>query len=664
MDEFFKVIPSPGSCTLREGELLFITEIKPEHSEMMENPEEVLQALDEFQKMRPSEIPKELEDYLCFVAKTGDPVYQWSLIKALFREKLMRVMTEFYESCPTPDLTACPNVEQFNYDIMKKNLLDKMESFVNAPFTVQRICELLTSPRKEYNRIDKFMRAIEKNILVVSTKDPGPPGRRSENGDSLVNGSLEDDTTHHTLLSTTKLEEVDSWEKTCAETTAVLLQMEDSEELTLERTTNALLKNSFGKSESITGADGTASTFMTSTGDFSTTTTTQMPVSEISAVVQNLTASDVADAIMNEDTSSQPSLELESDDSNSNDSKKLQTTFQAKDFNLEETESSKTFAEETQDSRSEENIENIDGKLDTNDQQSIKSYSSEELSNDSASDSQNSLIDKTDEPAVSEIENEVEKRIELPASETSESTSDPSLSSSQPVENDNLEIQKDSVIDNVSTTSVNTNSDNKVIVEENKVELIESAVSESISVSIDSTEKSEEICPVTETEGSSEVSKPIVEESSEESTITTASSTQEPEHAKVMIEEAALDDSKPDIAVSDPLPTVEETKDPTIEETKDPTVDETKDPTVEGSTSIPIVPEVETSNVVSEVKNGLDSLATKLDQVEDNQMLVTSCDETPTSKGITEWMDIDSEASQPSDKDEPMEQEIVEALNS
>lgn len=49
----------------------------------MENPEEVLQALDEFQKMRPTEIPRELEDYLSWVAKTGDPVYQWSLIKVM-----------------------------------------------------------------------------------------------------------------------------------------------------------------------------------------------------------------------------------------------------------------------------------------------------------------------------------------------------------------------------------------------------------------------------------------------------------------------------------------------------------------------------------------------------------------------------------------------------
>lgn len=561
----------------------------------------------------------------------------------------MRVMTEFYESCPTPDLTSCPNVEQFNYDTMKKNLLDKMESFVNAPFTVQRICELLTSPRKEYNRIDKFMRAIEKNILVVSTKDPGPLGRRSENGDSLVNGSLEDDMSHHTLISSSaKLEEVDSWEKTCAET-AVHLQMEDNDDLNLGRANNALvvLKNSFGISESITSVDGTSSTFITSTGDFSATTS-QMPVSEITAVVQNLTAADVADAIMNEDTSSQPSLELESDDSNSNDAKKLQTTFQAKDFNLDETESPKTFAEENQDSRPEENVENIDTKLDAIDQQSIQSYSSEELSNDSASDSQNSLIDKTDEPTVSETENEIEKKLE-PQSvvEASESTSHANLdTSSSAVTNNAIEEEKDSVTDNVPEAVIETKSDSEVAEEENKVEQLESAVTDSILVTTGSEQTAEEICTKTETESVSEEIKPTVEEPSQESVVSVTETSVEAESSNFTIEEAKKDDSQAVTTVSEPIvPIVEESKD--LE-----------------STSASIAPELEAFSATSEVKNGLDDLPVKSDQVEDNQMLVTSCDETPVSKTVTEWMDVDNEASQPSAQDEPMEQEVVEALNS
>lgn len=139
----------------------------------MDNPEEVLHSLDEFAKLKPKSIPRELEDYLMYVARTGDPVYQWPTVKILFREKLLNVITEFYETTPTLDVAQSPNVDPFNYETMKTVLLERLEAFSNAPFTVQRLCELLTTPRKEYNRPDKFMRAIEKNILVVSTRGPG-----------------------------------------------------------------------------------------------------------------------------------------------------------------------------------------------------------------------------------------------------------------------------------------------------------------------------------------------------------------------------------------------------------------------------------------------------------------------------------------------------------
>nr|CAI5846914.1 unnamed protein product [Callosobruchus analis] len=157
----------------------------------MDNPEEILHSLEEFSKMKPKDIPRELEEYLCYVARTGNPVYQWPTIKSLFREKLINVITEFYESCPSVEIPPCPNVEHFNYELMKSFILEKLETFSSAPFTVQRICELLTTPRKEYNRIDKFMRALEKNILVVSTTEPGNGRRSTENGESLLNGEAE-----------------------------------------------------------------------------------------------------------------------------------------------------------------------------------------------------------------------------------------------------------------------------------------------------------------------------------------------------------------------------------------------------------------------------------------------------------------------------------------
>lgn len=171
-------------------------------ADKMENAEEILQCLDEFSKVRPKDIPRELEEYLCFVAKTGDPIYQWPVIKCLFREKLINVITEFYETCPSVEIPPCPNVDAFNYDTMKSFILEKLDTFAAAPFTVQRICELLTTPRKEYNRIDKYMRALEKNMLVVSTKEPGSRRNAAENGgDSVVNGMVESEQQQQHVVS-------------------------------------------------------------------------------------------------------------------------------------------------------------------------------------------------------------------------------------------------------------------------------------------------------------------------------------------------------------------------------------------------------------------------------------------------------------------------------
>ncbi|KAG5892554.1 hypothetical protein JTB14_034237 [Gonioctena quinquepunctata] len=196
----------------------------------MENPEEVLHSLEEFSKMKPKDIPRELEEYLCFVAKTGNPIYQWPTIKSLFREKLLNVITEFYESCPSVDIPPCPNVEMFNYDMMKNFILEKLDTFASAPFTVQRICELLTTPRKEYNRIDKYMRALEKNILVVSTTEPGR--RSTENGDGIMNGietehGPESSNSSHDI-NIEDMDEAPSWPRT-AQVAPLLFDSSESE---------------------------------------------------------------------------------------------------------------------------------------------------------------------------------------------------------------------------------------------------------------------------------------------------------------------------------------------------------------------------------------------------------------------------------------------------
>ncbi|KAJ7219143.1 PPP4R2-domain-containing protein [Mycena pura] len=52
-------------------------------------------------------------------------------------------------------------------------LLDQFDS--NPPFTIQRVCELCLYPKQHYNSVGKYLRAVEKSLLVTSTHDSFPP---------------------------------------------------------------------------------------------------------------------------------------------------------------------------------------------------------------------------------------------------------------------------------------------------------------------------------------------------------------------------------------------------------------------------------------------------------------------------------------------------------
>ncbi|XP_013396410.1 serine/threonine-protein phosphatase 4 regulatory subunit 2-A isoform X2 [Lingula anatina] len=95
----------------------------------------------------------------------------WPKLKTLLVKKLDKSMDDFFASCPTDELTPLPNVENIQYSEIKQRVLNRLKRFDGAPFTIQRLCELITEPKLHYKRTDKFIRGIEKNVMVVSTVD-------------------------------------------------------------------------------------------------------------------------------------------------------------------------------------------------------------------------------------------------------------------------------------------------------------------------------------------------------------------------------------------------------------------------------------------------------------------------------------------------------------
>ncbi|XP_048743771.1 serine/threonine-protein phosphatase 4 regulatory subunit 2-like isoform X2 [Ostrea edulis] len=153
----------------------------------MDNQEEILDALNNFEKKK-GDISPVLEQYLRRIAKTGETLFPWPRVKPLFVNKLEDVMSKFHLELPVDHLTPCPNVENPKFTEMRKRILDSVNRFSGAPFTIQRLCELLTDPKKHYKRTDKFLRGIEKNVLVISTVDPYGNKIVSESRATMVNG--------------------------------------------------------------------------------------------------------------------------------------------------------------------------------------------------------------------------------------------------------------------------------------------------------------------------------------------------------------------------------------------------------------------------------------------------------------------------------------------
>ncbi|XP_068453775.1 serine/threonine-protein phosphatase 4 regulatory subunit 2-A-like isoform X2 [Clinocottus analis] len=130
------------------------------------------EAFQDFEKTGKKETCPELEQFLCHVAKTGQPMISWSQFKTYFVFKLEKVMDDFHTSTPEQRAPHNPNVEYVPYEEIKTRILKIVDGYNGIPFTIQRLCELLTDPKRNYTGKDKFLMGLEKNVMVVSCVYP------------------------------------------------------------------------------------------------------------------------------------------------------------------------------------------------------------------------------------------------------------------------------------------------------------------------------------------------------------------------------------------------------------------------------------------------------------------------------------------------------------
>jgi len=122
------------------------------------------QQLEEYVTDASSVKPEILDEILKGVAATGSTAdYEWSSLKKLLQSRLEKVMEDFIQSSTTP-----PDVDGETYEVRFNRVKTLLSELPRAPFTVQRMCELLTEPKRTYRIASKFFDAFSKLVCGIS----------------------------------------------------------------------------------------------------------------------------------------------------------------------------------------------------------------------------------------------------------------------------------------------------------------------------------------------------------------------------------------------------------------------------------------------------------------------------------------------------------------
>ncbi|KAJ0979647.1 hypothetical protein J5N97_015121 [Dioscorea zingiberensis] len=98
-------------------------------------------------------------------------LHDWDMLRSLLSSQLKQALEEYPESQMVGGAgSQQSSLSGETYPELARRLDEALLSFMDGPpFTLQRLCEILLSPKSTYKTLSKLALALEKNLLVTST---------------------------------------------------------------------------------------------------------------------------------------------------------------------------------------------------------------------------------------------------------------------------------------------------------------------------------------------------------------------------------------------------------------------------------------------------------------------------------------------------------------
>eukprot|EP01111_Echinosteliopsis_oligospora_P013463 TRINITY_DN4835_c0_g1_i3.p1 TRINITY_DN4835_c0_g1~~TRINITY_DN4835_c0_g1_i3.p1 ORF type:complete len:190 (-),score=38.72 TRINITY_DN4835_c0_g1_i3:597-1166(-) len=123
--------------------------------------EDLKKSVDEFAESQKEKqvVTAELRQIIDNISKIGLPCYKWTSLCVLLSHCLRQSMQQ---------LRTKLKVNSDKFEAREDDIISSLESYDAAPFTIQRLCELIVSPEVYFN-YNKYINALDKMVNISST---------------------------------------------------------------------------------------------------------------------------------------------------------------------------------------------------------------------------------------------------------------------------------------------------------------------------------------------------------------------------------------------------------------------------------------------------------------------------------------------------------------